>query len=116
MMENESIPGTIHLVDIEGVLRVKHASGAQNDIVLIPAPSDDPDDPLNWSPKRKLLSTACIAMCVCRLLLYRLLMLASSYTFAVGIAASAIYSILDPIEKNTGLTLNDLNAGTGYMV
>ena len=40
----------------------------------------------------------------------------ASYTFAVGITASALYSILDPIEKDTGLTLNDLNAGTGYMV
>lgn len=42
--------------------------------------------------------------------------LLASYTFAVGITASALYSILDPIEKDTGLTLNDLNAGTGYMV
>ena len=40
----------------------------------------------------------------------------NSYTFAIGIAASAIYSILEPIEKDTGLTLGDLNAGTGYMV
>ena len=39
-----------------------------------------------------------------------------SYTFAVGTAASAIYSVLEPIEKDTGLTLGDLNAGTGYMV
>lgn len=99
MTENPSVPGTLHLVDIERTLRTKHASGNQNDIVLIPAPSDHPDDPLNWSAKRKLLSTACISI----------------YTFAVGTTASAIYSILEPIERDTGLTLNDLNAGTGYM-
>lgn len=99
MTENSSVPGTLHLVDIERTLRTKHASGNQNDIVLIPAPSDHPDDPLNWSAKRKLLSTACISI----------------YTFAVGTTASAIYSILEPIERDTGLTLNDLNAGTGYM-
>lgn len=38
------------------------------------------------------------------------------YTFAIGIASAAIYSVLEPIEKATGLTLGDLNAGTGYMV
>ena len=67
MAQNQSVPGTIHLVDLEGVLRAKHASGAQQDVVLIPAPSDDPDDPLNWSAGRKLLSTASVAMCVCHL-------------------------------------------------
>lgn len=38
-----------------------------------------------------------------------------SYTFALGIASAAIYSVLVPIEEDTSLTLNDLNAGTGYM-
>ncbi|KAF6230384.1 hypothetical protein HO133_004726 [Letharia lupina] len=99
MAENSFVPGTIHLVDIQGTLRAKHASGGQNDVVLIPAPSDDPDDPLNWSAKRKLLSTVSIAI----------------YTFAIGTSSAAIYSILEPIENDTGLTLNDLNAGTGYM-
>lgn len=56
------VPGTVHLVDLEGILRAKHASGSEKDIVLVPAPSADPDDPLNWSPRRKLLSTTC--MCV----------------------------------------------------
>ena len=60
--ESEFVPGTIHLVDLEGTLRAKHASGGQRDIVLVPAPSNDPDDPLNWSRKRKLLSTASMCM------------------------------------------------------
>ncbi|KAK1002199.1 hypothetical protein LTR54_008211 [Friedmanniomyces endolithicus] len=93
------IPGTIHLVDLEGTMTAKHAKGARRDIVLVPAPSSDPDDPLNWSPARKALSTAC--MCV--------------YTLMVGIASAAIYSVLVPISDSTGLTLADLNAGTGYM-
>ena len=38
------------------------------------------------------------------------------YTFTVGIASAAIYSVLEPIAQDTGLTLADLNAGTGYMV
>ncbi len=99
MEDGTFIPGTVHLVDLEGTMRAKHASGQQRDIVLVPAPSSDPDDPLNWSPRRKLLSTAC--MCV--------------YTLMVGIASAAIYSVLEPISEATGLTLGDLNAGTGYM-
>lgn len=90
----------MHLVDLEGTMLAKHASGTQaHDIVLVPAPSSDPDDPLNWTPRRKALSTTC--MCV--------------YTLMVGIASAAIYSVLEPIAGDTGLTLNDLNAGTGYM-
>lgn len=60
--EHEFVPGTVHLVDIQGTMLSRHASGNQKDIVLIPAPSSDPDDPLNWSARRKLLSTICMAM------------------------------------------------------
>ena len=116
MTHDSSVPGTIHLVDKEGILRAKYASGSRKDVVLVPEPSDDPEDPLNWSAKRKLLSTSCVSMCASQLLLHRLLMLLASYTFTLGVAGSAIYSILEPIEKDTGLTLNDLNSGTGYMV
>ena len=49
MTENGYVPGTVHLVDLEGNFRAKHASGDQGDVVLIPAPSDDPDEPLNWT-------------------------------------------------------------------
>ena len=62
MAEKPSVPGTEHLVDLERTLGAKYASGGQGDVILIPTPSDDPDDPLNWSGKRKLLSTASISM------------------------------------------------------
>jgi hypothetical protein len=54
------IPGTVHLVDLEGTIHALHASGGQRDIVLVPAPSANPDDPLNWSPRRKLQFLACL--------------------------------------------------------
>jgi hypothetical protein len=60
-LDESAIPGTVHLVDLEGTLRAKHASGGNSDVVLVPAPSNDPDDPLNWSPRRKMLSTFCMA-------------------------------------------------------
>lgn len=93
------IPGTVHLVDLEGTMNAKHAAGGQRDVVLVPAPSADPDDPLNWSPARKAVSTLC--MCV--------------YTLMVGIASAAIYSVLVPVSAATSLTVDELNAGTGYM-
>lgn len=99
-LDESAIPGTVHLVDLEGTIRAKHASGSQlKDIVLVPAPSADPDDPLNWSPRRKLLSIISLSM----------------YTLMVGIASAAIYSVLEPISDATGLTVGDLNSGTGYM-
>lgn len=98
LQDENSVPGTVHLVDIERELRAKHAG--DSDIVLVPTPSNDVDDPLNWSHPRKALATIC--MCV--------------YTITVGVASAAIYSVLVPISNDTGLSLDDLNAGTGYMV
>ena len=88
---------TVHLVDLKHALRAKHASRSP-DIVLVSAPSDDPDDPLNWSPRRKRLAAVCISV----------------YTVVVGIASAAIYSVFEPISKDAGLSLNDLNSGTVY--
>ncbi|KAG9575710.1 MFS general substrate transporter, partial [Aureobasidium melanogenum] len=99
IVEESSIPGTVHLVDLDGTMHAQHARGGQRDIVLVPTPSQDPDDPLNWSPRRKTLSMVCMGI----------------YTLMVGIASAAIYSILEPISQETSLTLNELNNGTGYM-
>ncbi|KAL4904498.1 hypothetical protein BDW74DRAFT_178604 [Aspergillus multicolor] len=96
---SDFIPGTVHLVDLDSTISSRHARGASRDVVLIPTPSNDPDDPLNWSPRRKLLFLSCI--CV--------------YCQAVGIASAAIYSVLVPISDATDLTVADLNSGTGYM-
>lgn len=98
-LDTTPIPGTIHLVDLDGTINARHAGGSQTDIVLNPVPSADPDDPLNWSPKRKLLSTVALNV----------------YTLTVAIASAAIYSVLVPIAQDTGLTPGELNAGTGYM-
>ncbi|KAI5207719.1 MFS general substrate transporter [Aureobasidium subglaciale] len=94
-----TIPGTVHLVDLDGTMHTQHAQGGQRDIVLVPTPSQDPDDPLNWSPRRKMLSMTCMGV----------------YTLMVGIASAAIYSILEPIAEETNLTLGNLNSGTGFM-
>lgn len=61
-VDRDAIPGTVTLVDVNHVLTARHLDHGDQDIVLIPAPSDDPDDPLNWSPRRKLLSTVCVSV------------------------------------------------------
>ncbi|EXJ94818.1 hypothetical protein A1O1_03216 [Capronia coronata CBS 617.96] len=96
---NEFIPGTVQLVDLDGTVHARHANTAKRDIVLIPTPSNDPNDPLNWTPRRKMMLVFCLSV----------------YVLAVGIASAAIYSVLVPISAATGLTIADLNSGTGYM-
>ena len=58
-IDESAIPGTVHLVDLEGTL-ANHLG--TRDIVLIPRPSKDPEDPLNWSRGRKMLNFACNMM------------------------------------------------------
>jgi hypothetical protein len=42
----DAVPGTVYLVDLEGKSKAKHAGGGHKEIVLVPAPSSDPDDPV----------------------------------------------------------------------
>ncbi|KAF4873084.1 putative MFS-type transporter [Colletotrichum siamense] len=93
-------PGTSRLIDVDGSVIGQHASGSgENDIVLIPRPSEDLEDPLNWTRKRKLLATSCVVL----------------YTIMIAIPSSAVYSVVTPIRKATGLSLADINNGTGIM-
>ncbi|RMY99438.1 hypothetical protein D0860_08295 [Hortaea werneckii] len=99
-INSNTAPGTVHLVDLDHHVQGKHlhAKGHQ-DVILVPAPSDDPDDPLNWPRRRKLLSLAC--MCI--------------YTWFAGIANSVVYSVETPLAEALGITVGDINAGTGYL-
>lgn len=58
MANRDAVPGTVHLVDLDHTMHARHSS-ATGDIVLDPSPSSDPNDPLNWAPRRKLLSMIC---------------------------------------------------------
>ncbi|AOW00533.1 major facilitator superfamily domain-containing protein [Yarrowia lipolytica] len=86
MLDTTKIPGTSNWLE-------------SSEIVKLPVPSDDPDDPLNWSYRRKVLCMACM----------------SAFTLCSGVASASIYSILVPISKDSGLPLATLNQGTGYM-
>lgn len=49
--DDELVPGTVHLVDVTGILDAKK----DGDIVLLPQPSSNINDPLRWSQRKKKL-------------------------------------------------------------
>ncbi|KIX95713.1 uncharacterized protein Z520_08420 [Fonsecaea multimorphosa CBS 102226] len=86
------VPGTIHLVDTEAA---EHSG--KKDIVLNPRPSSDPEDPLNWTKKRKLWAIT----------------MAYIYILGIGMSTTVQYSILTNIGEATGISIADINTGTG---
>ncbi|KIW73386.1 hypothetical protein PV04_01513 [Phialophora macrospora] len=90
----DHVPGTIHLVELEA-----SEHDTKGHIVLHPQPSADPEDPLNWSRKRKLWNIGMVY----------------AYILGVGIPTTVQYSILTNISEETGIPLADLNTGTGLM-
>lgn len=90
------VPGTVHLLELQGIGSV---SKGDSDVVLVPRPSSDPNDPLNWARWRKLLNIFCVYF----------------YTFSTGVGGTSTYSILTEISDNTGITLDELNRGTGFV-
>ena len=91
---DQDVPGTVLLVDLAGSQSGgKHASD-RSDIVLVPQPSSDPEDPLNWSRKRKMWSLAMVFV----------------YTMGVGIPGTLHYSVIADITRDTGIPTVDLGA------
>lgn len=81
-------PGTLRLVETQ-----------TDGIILVPKPSAAPDDPLNWAPRRKWLNVALVLL----------------YVFTTGIGGTSVYSVLTPISEDTGITIGQLNTGTGFL-
>lgn len=118
-VNRDAIPGTVHLVDVDGTSHAMHSKG-HRDIILVPAPSKNPDDPLNWTPRRKLLSTFCNFTWIFLPFPSMIDSLArcwkvSRYVMTCGISTATIYSVIVPISDATGLDLGTLNSGTGYV-
>lgn len=52
------VPGTSRILDEDGQLI------GTNNFTLVPTPSRDPNDPLNWSQPRKWLFLSCVVLFV----------------------------------------------------
>ena len=52
-ISEEYVPGTVHLLDNEGITEVSKRTENETSIVLHPQPSKDPNDPLRWSKTKK---------------------------------------------------------------
>lgn len=68
-------------------------------IMLIPTPSKDPNDSFNWVKGKKYLMLACVSL----------------YIISASILSSDLYSVFDPLSPSTGLSLDQLHVGTGYL-
>lgn len=72
----------------------------KNDVVLIPQPSDDPEDPLNWTPTKKALILVVLAVVACT----------ADYSAATGASA------LLPQAMEWHITPDEVNHATaGYV-
>ncbi|PNP42455.1 hypothetical protein TGAMA5MH_05196 [Trichoderma gamsii] len=92
------IPGTVQLVDAQGVFDVKHGQQSQ-DIVLVPQPTNDPDDPLRWVASRKTRNIICALV----------------WCFFVAGMISGLSPAYILIEKDTGISIADLSTGNGIL-
>lgn len=57
-MDDLNVPGTSRILDEDGQLI------DSSNYTLVPVPSADPTDPLNWSQPRKWLFLSCIVLFV----------------------------------------------------
>ncbi|KAL6246597.1 hypothetical protein RBB50_006835 [Rhinocladiella similis] len=94
-LHTDVTPGTVHLVDLTGTLHVKHNEAGEKDIVLLPQPTNDYDDPLNWSKRRKQLSAIVLLLAV----------------FSADVLTTLLSAALLDIEAETGIPLSTLNQG-----
>jgi MFS family permease len=100
------VPGTVilneesaHSETVTAVL--KHGTGKDANIILAPQPSDDPNDPLNWSTTKKLIIMLIIS-------------------FGTIIYASTFGPLLNAglftISADLGVPLSELTLISGYML
>ncbi|KAF7550133.1 hypothetical protein G7Z17_g5921 [Cylindrodendrum hubeiense] len=92
------IPGTVQLVDVQGVFNVEHGQHSR-EIVLVPQPTDNPNDPLRWTVKRKTKNIIC----------------AMGWCFFVAAMISGLSPAYILIEEDTGISIADLSTGNGLL-
>ncbi|RCK66139.1 hypothetical protein Cantr_01950 [Candida viswanathii] len=87
-IQEEMVPGTVHLVDIRGNLNVKK----HGDIILQPQPTSNPNDPLTWSRWKRVSQFAIVWV----------------WGFFVAIAINWTGPLYGVWEEQLGVTLGQL--------
>lgn len=93
---HDDVPGTLLLLD---AAHDASSHAHRGTIVLQPQPSNDPEDPLNWPKRCKLLAIWMVYL----------------YTFGIGICTAVQYSVLTQISEAQNVTIAQLNLGMGLM-
>lgn len=97
-LHNDVLPGTVHLVDLAGTLNARHEEGkGEKDIVLFPQPTNEYDDPLNWSRVRKLTSVFLMLLAV----------------FSGDLMTTLLSVALADISADTGIPVGTVISGIG---
>lgn len=99
--ESDIIPGTVHLVDISNVLHVKKDENSKHNIILIPPPSNNPNDPLRWSKLKKNLQ-------------FFFLFIWSFFQALNLDTIGPYYSVISK-DLNTGITQLNISSALGFL-
>ncbi|KAI9815927.1 MAG: hypothetical protein M1827_001919 [Pycnora praestabilis] len=97
-LNTEILPGTEVMVDVGTHHFVK--SSASSDRVLVPQPSDDPSDPLNWKPWWKFSTLTC----------------ATAISFCQGFGPLALAPMFPQLIEAFDSTLTDVVQFTGVAI
>ncbi|KAF2475771.1 serine/threonine kinase 16 [Lindgomyces ingoldianus] len=97
----QHVPGTAPLTDLgRDTSALKHGTGRNKDIVLVPQPSESPRDPLNWPQWKKEL----------------LLVIISIDTAVVGAWGPMISPGFAEMAVQFNMSYNELNRGLGWAI
>ncbi len=95
--EYEIVPGTTYLVDMNNTSDLGDINVAKSgDIILVPQPSSDPNDPLNWSKPRKEFHFALVWL----------------WGFILSAAVNWVAPVYGVLKEYYGVSLNTLNVAS----
>lgn len=100
------VPGTVILNEVDAhselvTSGLKHGSGKNSHIILVPQPSEDPNDPLNWTSTKKLVIV---------------LILGLGTVLNAATIGPLLNAGLYPISLSFGVSIGDITLISGYQL
>lgn len=106
---SEHVPGTAYINDQDDLPQelgdipkeaLKHGTGKYSHLILVPQPSDSPNDPLNWPLWRKDM----------------ILFILSFNAAVVGAYGPMLGPGFVPVSKELGISINTLSQSTAWLI